>query len=904
MAILGPLAFVVPWALIAFVALPLLWWLLKVVPPRPRQVSFPAIRFLFGLETDRRAAETTPLWLILLRLALVSLLILAVAHPLVTWSHRSLESGDMLVVVDDGWAAGRDWRSRASALTDLIGLAERQGRLVILLTTAPRADASPARHSGLLTPEEAGSIANALQPQPWPVDRPAAAGALVDLDSIGHVYWLTDDLSGRDDGAFLAALGTIGDVTVMSNRTSGALVLLEPRVENDRLVVEALRADAVGDLAVWVVAEDAEGGLVVRMKLTFEAGSNRAETDMTLPAEVRNGIARLAVENEPTAAAVVLLDRRWKRPPVGLVAGGDIEVRHSLFSPTFFLARALEQAAEVRQDTLERLLERPPAVIVLADIGIIAGTERPRLEEWLAGGGVLVRFAGPTFSRESDDLLPVTLRGRERALGGAMSWTRPQRVASFDAGSPFFGLDPQADVLVDRQVLAEPTIDLASRTWARLEDGTPLVTAGRRGEGWLVLVHTSANTQWTNLPLSGLFAGMIKRLVLLAEGSDTGLEDMTLPALTALNGFGVPGPPPPATVSIAANEIDSILPGPETPPGIYGTTDFRRAVNLGHRLEAPETLQLPDDVTVAGFDRPGDIDLRPFLYGLAVLLAIVEIYASMVLRGLVPGPRRGWAAAAVLLLAVTASAGEARAQEDPAGVPDAVLEVRFGYVETGDPQVDRISQAGLKGLGAVLTARTSIEPGAPVGLRFETDELILYPMIYWPITTEQPLPSAAARARLDRYLATGGILVVDTRDADRELAGVSGVGPNAARLPDMLAGINIPSLMRVAQGHVLTQAYYLLSDFQGRWTGGSTWVEKHPGGLNDGVSSIIIGSNDWAGAWALNDQLQPLFPVVPGGERQREMAFRFGINLAMYALTGNYKADAVHLSTILERLGQ
>ena len=869
MAILGPLAFVVPWALIALVALPLLWWLLKAVPPRPRQVSFPAIRFLFGLETDRRAAETTPLWLILLRIALVSLLILAVAHPLVTWSHRSLDSGDMLVVVDDGWAAGRDWRSRASTLTDLIGLAERQDRLVVLLTTAPRADASPARHSGLLTPEDAGSIANALQPQPWPVDRLAAAGALVDLDSIGHVYWLTDDLAGRDDSAFLTALRTIGDVTVMSNRTSGALVLLEPRVENDRLVVEALRGDAAGDLAVWVVAEDAEGALVVRLKLIFEAGSNRAETAMTLPVEVRNGIARLAIENEPTAAAVVLLDRRWKRPPVGLVAGGDIEVRHSLFSPTFFLARALEQAADVRQDTLERLLDRPPAAIVLADIGIVAETERPRLEEWLAGGGVLVRFAGPTFSRDSDDLLPVTLRGRERALGGAMSWTRPQRVAPFDAGSPFFGLDPQADVLVDRQVLAEPSIDLASRTWARLEDGTPLVTADRRGEGWLVLVHTSANTQWTNLPLSGLFAGMIKRLVLLAEGSDAGLDDVTLPALSALNGFGVPGPPPPATVSIAANEIDSILPGPETPPGVYGTTDFRRAVNLGPRLETPEALQLPDDVTVVGFERPGDIDLRPFLYGLAVLLVIVEMYASMMLRGLVPGPRRGWAAAAVLLLAVAATTGEARAQEDPAGVPDAVLEVRFGYVETGDPQVDRTSQAGLYGLGAVLTARTSIEPGAPVGLRFETDELILYPLIYWPITTEQPLPSAAARARLDRYLATGGILIVDTRDADRELAGVSGIGPNAARLPDMLAGLNIPSLMRVGAGHVLTQSYYLLSDFHGRWTGGSTWVEKHPGGLNDGVSAIIIGSNDWAGAWALNG---PTSASVSRGARRRTPA--------------------------------
>ena len=192
-----------------------------------------------------------------------------------------------------------------------------------------------------------------------------------------------------------------------------------------------------------------------------------------------------------------------------------------------------------------------------------------------------------------------------------------------------------------------------------------------------------------------------------------------------------------------------------------------------------------------------------------------------------------------------------------------------------------------------------------MAVEIETDNLVFYPMIYWPITQEQPVPSGAARARLDAYLATGGILVIDTRDADREIEGMSGPGPNAARLPEMLDGLNIPALMRVPQGHVLTRSYYLLSEFPGRWNSGSLWAEQHPSGVNDGVSAILIGSNDWAGGpWALGDQLQPLFAVVPGGERQREMAFRFGINLAMYAMTGNYKADAVHLPTILERLGQ
>jgi hypothetical protein len=237
-------------------------------------------------------------------------------------------------------------------------------------------------------------------------------------------------------------------------------------------------------------------------------------------------------------------------------------------------------------------------------------------------------------------------------------------------------------------------------------------------------------------------------------------------------------------------------------------------------------------------------------------------------------------------------------------VPAAALEVGFAYVETGDAEVDRASLAGLRGLSAVLAARTSVEPGEPVGVDPETDDLILYPLVYWPITQSQPVPSGAARARIDAYLATGGILLVDTRDANEEMEGVTGTGSNAARLPELLGGVNVPPLMRVPQGHVLNQSYYLLLDYPGRWTGGSVWVEQDPGGLNDGVSAIVIGSNDWAAAWALDEQLQPLYAVVPGGERQREMAFRFGVNVAMYAMTGNYKADAVHVPSILERLGQ
>ncbi|MBN34513.1 MAG: hypothetical protein CMM46_06995 [Rhodospirillaceae bacterium] len=908
MATLGPLAFLVPWALIALVLVPLLWWLLKVVPPMPRKVPFPATRLLFGLDTDRRAAESTPLWLILLRITLVALLILAVAHPLINPSHRTLAPGNMLVVVDDGWAAARDWPDRVAAVRNLIGLAERQDRSIVLMTTAPRDSNATMSHTGLMTPQDATGLLSAMLPAPWPVDRAAAAEALQDLDSVSQVFWLSDGVATDGDSVFLETLEGLGDLTIMSNLQSmPALALLAPREEDGVLVLEALRAGTSPARHIWVAANDEEGNLVARQALVFEEGEARAEAALTVPTEMRNRIAELEIENESTAAAVVLLDNRWRRPPVGLVAGGDLESQQPLLSPIYYIGRALESAAETRSGSLELLLQNPPAVIILADVGIVPDTDRPALEEWMDGGGILIRFAGPAFSQASDDLVPVDIRGRDRALGGAMSWSSAQRIAPFDHTSPFAGLEPPPDVLIDRQVLAEPSVDLTNKTWARLEDGTPLVTMDKRGDGWLVLVHTSANTQWTNLPISGLFAGMMERLVDLSQGAGAELGEQPLPAIQTLTGFGVLAPPPATATAIPANGFAEATPGPEMPPGVYGTLDLRRTLNLGSAIPEPEALQLPAEVTQTGFERGEEIDLRPFIYALAAILALVEIYASMALRGLVPGFGTGTRLATIPLLFVLLAPDRAQAQDEAYtedGIPVAALEVRFAYVMTGDSQVDRISYAGLRGLCMILTARTSVEPGEPVGVELETDDLILYPMVYWAITEEQPVPSAAAKAKLDDYLAAGGILVVDTRDAEAEMDGVTGTGPNAARLPELLGGLNIPALVRVPSGHVLTQSYYILSGFPGRWDGGSVWVERDHGGPNDGVSAILIGSNDWVSAWALNDQLQPLYAVVPGGERQREMAFRFGVNLAMYAMTGNYKADAVHLPTILERIGQ
>ena len=348
------------------------------------------------------------------------------------------------------------------------------------------------------------------------------------------------------------------------------------------------------------------------------------------------------------------------------------------------------------------------------------------------------------------------------------------------------------------------------------------------------------------------------------------------------------GAPPPDAVGIDAIALDKTTPGPAHPPGFYGKGTDRRALNLAARISAPIALgSLPDGVDVASYGKARQIAFGPWLMGLALVLFILDLAIALRLRGVLR--RRPMVAAAIMLLVAQGFAGGADAADG-----EASLHTRLAYVTTGDERIDAISLAGLRGLSVVVNRRTAAELAQPMAVDPESDELVFFPLLYWPVT-DAPPPSDNAAARIRAYLAGGGMILFDTRD------------PNGAVSLGALRGLadalRIPPLIPAPSDHVLTRAYYLLGDFPGRWAGGNLWVERAGERVNDGVSPVIVGSNDWAGAWAIDDAQRPLFAAVPGGERQREMAYRFGVNMVMYALTGNYKSDQVHLPAILERLG-
>ena len=290
------------------------------------------------------------------------------------------------------------------------------------------------------------------------------------------------------------------------------------------------------------------------------------------------------------------------------------------------------------------------------------------------------------------------------------------------------------------------------------------------------------------------------------------------------------------------------------------------------------------------------------------------------MRGLVRGvgTARTSATATVLLIAILLTAlmpGRAAAQsasaisEQDRWIMRAALNTRLAYVITGDREVDEVNRSGLGSLSDILNAgrRWSL---APMAVDVEVDELSLFPLLYWPITEAQAdlTPPAKPGSTSICVMVGHSFLIHVTGSTQRRIAlgrAISGEDVRARLATAALTrNLDIPALMPLPENHVITRSFYLLDTFPGRYSGGRIYVEQGEGSSESEVSPVIIGSHDWAGAWATSEDGFYRFPVVPGGELQREMAFRSGVNLVMYVLTGNYKADQVHIPAILERLGQ
>ncbi|WP_122038843.1 DUF4159 domain-containing protein [Asaia bogorensis] len=935
--------FLTPLALAGLIALPLLYWLVKATPPPPKDLAYPSLQILRRLQARNTDTARSPLWLLLLRLLAVALLILGLAQPV--WLGREISAGgghDLVLVLDNGWAAVPHWQERIRTARSLAERSFRAGHAVTLVLTAPDPDgSSPAPFTTRDRPRFEERLL-ALAPHSWPTDRAHTASQ---IDALSHsaaltqsdLVFISDGVATGGDTSFAKALASFNG-TVSDMRWPGCdtmMLSVHRAAGNDfTATTSGLSCPATASGGLQVRARSENGGTLGIFPLPT---GQTTPLDLPLPPLLRNRAARFVLERDatplPGPAAIALLDAGEHRHPVGLLTPGTQDT--PLTGQGFFLSQAISQIGELHRGAADDLLRGKLSVLIATDGTLADEQTRQHVAEWVRHGGVLIRFAGPVLAADAQasvhdmarTLLPVPLMSGMRQLGGPMSWGKPQVLAAFAEHSPFEGLPLPHEVTVTRQVLAEPTADLGAHVWARLSDGTPLVTASPFGQGELVLFHVTGTADWSSLPLSGLFPAMLERLVerSLGQQNETALRQLV--PFTMLDANGQLVPPPEAARPLDVDTLATTRPDAQHPPGYYGPHLSRRAFNLGDHLPPIAAAPLmgrsltPDHVSP---DRP----LAPWLLGMALVMLLADCLVALWLRGLLGGRQSqgqghagsrnrtgakgaGLTLSAMILLG-TMYASPATAQEDDespkhAGVthgvvPGAALETRLGYVLTGHDDIDEASREGLQGLSNYASDRSSAVMGHPDGLVPGKDDLAYYPLIYWPITDDVQEDSGRSAA-LNSFMAHGGILMLDTQGTGSDLS-TQDEGQMRSALRRATAGLVVPPLSKLDDHHVLAHSFYLLHDFPGRVQGLPVWVARSGDDSNDDVSPIIIGAGDWAHAWAMDAQGNTPYAVIPGGDEQRTQAYRFGVNLLLYALTGNYKADQMRVPELLKRMEQ
>lgn len=632
MLILGPIGFATPWLLAALAVLPVLWIILRAVPPSPRQIAFPGTRLLLGLQDPNPVAQRTPWWLLLLRLLAIAALILGFAGPV--WKPSASEGArlPLLVVIDAGWANATGWPSvQARAIRELEA-AGSAGQPSALLLADGRAE-------GALAFGAAGDLVahlRAASPVAWESRYPGdPAAALAQAPESGlRTLWLGDGLEHPGRADWLAALAARGPVTVVTPENPvQSLELIGG--ERPRLTFHATAETAAP--AIRAVGPDPQGVLRELARLVpadpqLDNGIITRPVPIDLPSELRNRIARFEIEGQPSAGAVVLADDRIRRRKVALVGDDRATEGQELLSPLHYLREAVAPTNDLITGSIGDVLQAAPDVIVTVDQTDLPDLDA--LQDWLRDGGLLIRFAGPRMAAApglvQEPLLPVRLREGGRDIGGALSWGEPRSIAPFDAAGPFAGLAVPGDVTIRAQLLPEPAPDLEDRIIARLSDQTPLVSRQAVDRGQIVLFHTTANAEWTNLPLSALFVQMIDRLIQSARASETavdadGAKVSHWTPEYILDGFGRTTDAA-ELAPVAADDFAKGA-GPLAPAGVYASGERRSALNAGTPLMRAEW---PGAVVETAGARPG-LALMRWLIALAALLFALDALGSALL---------------------------------------------------------------------------------------------------------------------------------------------------------------------------------------------------------------------------------------------------------------------------------
>lgn len=888
------LSFLSPFVLSGLFTLPVIWWLLRVTPPPHRTQHLPTMAFLHNLPRTVTTAIQTPWWILLIRLLALGFLMIGIAGPVV--KHNAVPSNtpkNYIFVFENGWSAAHTWFNQKADAEKLLRSMANDNTQIHILTTAPEPGQDVPLSQGPYTPVQAIGLLPTINLHPWEETLPRIKLP----EGPAQTFWFGDGFDHDGQNKMMRESLKKGHVTYFApDRLTGPLRLQrETETAPEKMVVQLdVPEPFEHDRSFQLETRNQKGAILSAEALTLPAGTKTLRHHLNRDLWGPNEPASFSIVGANSASAVVFLDGLIQIHTAAIIGTLLTDESPPLLRPEYYLTRAIEPYARFNITPFDRALKDRPDIIFAPDFSDPDPSVRDALVTYIQQGGILVRFAGPkTADRAHPALLPVPIYQGSHATAGLSSWTKPPQIKAFSATSPLAGLSPPDQINLRQQLLAEPLPGNDPAIWASVTDGTPLITGRKMGRGLIVLVHTSADPSWSDLPLTGFFAAFLKRLLQFADDRfENGPMTLTAQAepIVLLDGFGQTQPPPATAQPIDLTIQAGSLPDSRHPPGLYQSGTQGQAINLSEHTSLPRPgASIPDSVErrIYSTTPRSFYDLRPYVLGAALFLILIDGMILLALQGL-----RFTPVISVLVLICALAGNTAQA----ADLSDLTTQTHLAYIVTPDAAQNRISMKGLSTLTETLRARTAIRMGDPKGLDLPRDDISLYPWIYWPVFQDTAMPDTKTLEKINDYLQRGGLIVFDTQDGSATIQPV--LSQSWLRLQVILRALGTDDIRPVDERAVLLRSFYLLDRYIPGPDFGTLWIQSNTENNNDSVSSIIVSSGDWARNWSQGTG----FGWENGRPDRSEIATRIGINITLYALTGNYKADQVHIQYIIDRM--
>ena len=886
------------YALFGLLLIPIIWIIVKSFPPVPKSYNFSSFFLLDKIEHDAPKNEKTPLWLVIFRIFFFILIVLFFSKPFIKNNSSVTDEKyeKYLIIADTGWSMAKDWHKFKELIQEISQEAEKNKKEILFF------------HSNLNTYKDlkifdtSFALSNYLEnlyPQPLQFTK-GSLDKLMQDESIfkkSKVFIVSSKFDFQNFNTYYKKFNLINNYSnnyYFINPLDTVLIINNIKVTQDEIICEVLRLGKNNfKQNFFLNVETINNEIIYRNKHSIKENENNKIINLSFPTEVFNQIKSIKIVGQNHAGAKYYFDDFSKRKNIAILNDNEFYKESPLLSPVYYLKKSLDSKHNIKVGKIDNIIKQEFSTIIIPETGKILNEHNKQLNDWLLKGGNLIRFSGNSLVQEKSNFLPSQdTYSRIRNIEGQLTINNKLFISNFEKDSIFAGLQIPQDIIINKQLIFD-TYSKQVNVLAKLNDNTPLVSMKKFGEGKIILFHIGANNDWSNLPISSLFPDMLNRVLLFSKNDNSSnLKNLNLNK--EIDGFGNLVLPKKIVTLDSFDKLETVKPSYNTPPGQYENNQISIALNLSTNINQHQSEKIYTSM-LSDYSFVSTKDLSSSILKIILTMFILDILLSIMIKNNLNFSRI-FANRNNLLVIVLFFITFIKL--DNISASDTFL----AYVKIKNSQINNISENGLETIRNLLITRTSINPKGVIGLDIKSDNIYSYPFIYWPLTKNLLSIKKPEIIKIKNYLDNGGIFFFDIIGFSRKNLNLK--EKKFQEIRKFLNEIEANELSIIPKGHTLTKSFYLLNKFPGKWDNKILFVENSNLQYKDGVSSIILGFNNWSKAWAVDDNNLPLFPVVPGGERQRELSYRFGINIAMYALTGNYKSDQIHSKSILKRLSK